>query len=233
MLSNFFIISVSTINIDGEHINRQLDSALKLSLPDVPRRLNKYIKLALLGATTCCRAITQHKTDVFVTAKHLSFEVMTDLLESSVVTHQPPKPINFIHSIGNSASFYVSQQLKLQGESLFLAETNDSFAHLLLLASHKLAVDVPSVLLGNLQQGQDFLRSSWLVVSSTASSNENIRVSFESVTRNVLHQVQPSQYEPTPDFYQLCRKLELGEIPNKLHTRAFSMQSGLQCNLYV
>ena len=192
-------------------------------LPRAPRRINPYIQAALMGAADCIKNYSKRSVDVFMCSSSSNWTVLEDLLESVIVEKEQAKPVSFIHSIGNAASFYVSGQLSLQGESLFLAEGSDYLAHMLLLAAVKMTAGSEAVMLGNLQLDKDRTESNWLLLGKNPDAAGTAKLSFESINKGKPVSGRPGT-RPLTEFNQLVRP---GVGPQIIGSPEFQRQSGL------
>lgn len=123
-----------------------------------PRRINRYIELALYGALHCNRNVSGNAVGVAPdTALYLACEAAmlvdcTGALRSNVVEGRPPTPFEFMNISGNMPGFYIAQQLHIQGPQLALHRHHSAFEsalELLQLSSgaHRRA------LVGNVEEG--------------------------------------------------------------------------------
>ncbi len=235
MLPDLYISSVAAKKFVGPERKNDVDAELKQLLPTAPRRLNLFIKTALIGAVDCVKTTELGNTDVFISSSNLSIEVMTDLITSAMIEGEPPKPVNFIHSIGNSASFYISQQLNLAGESLFLVEQSDSLAHLLLLAALKIKMGKASVLLGSLQQGDNCIQTGWLLINKQPTSEKYIKLSFSQTSSTADCSTGDNntciKEKVVTDIYHFCTSLAEGNVHCCVHSEDFKRQSGFAISL--
>ena len=231
MLPDLYITGMSALKFDNLEQKKSIDGELKQHLPTLPRRLNTYTKAALLGAVKCVDGKALANADVFLCSHHISLDVMDDLIRSTVFGKEPPKPINFIHSIGNSTTFYISQQLNLSGESLFLAEQNDCLAALMLLAALKIYDGRPAVLLGNVIQDRDSISTSWMLLEGQRAADAIIKIEFKTLTDGENDSAAYESRTDSHNFHQFCQNALAGNYPNNLHTDKFQRQSGLAINL--
>ncbi len=223
MLTDLYLTSASHIRIPHSDEWGELNTRLKQLIPTVPRRINRYIQVSLLGAAECIEDITEKSVDVFLCSPRISLEVMNDLLESVVIKKEQPKPVSFINSIGNAATFYVSQQLGLHGESLFLCEPGDSLAQMLLLSAVKIKSGSESVLIGNIHVDDEFTECSWLLLQRTATGKYLAKLSFEFVDGDGSIPM-PGPARLSTDFKQLA---ERQEMPEYIGSVEFQRQSGM------
>lgn len=205
MLTDFYLQSTSHFSIPLTDSNAELNLKMKQLMPNIPRRINRCIQVSLLGAFDCISGHAEKAVDVFLCSPSIGVSVMADLLESVVNKKEQPKPISFIHSIGNAATFYVSQNLDLHGESLFLSETNDCLAHMLLLTAVKMKSGRKTVLLGRVRTGSEFTECSWLLLTKTPTENSLTKLSFESLGSGDLT-INAGSSSHIADFKQLAER---------------------------
>jgi len=222
MLANLYLESSSHITIAQYDDQSELNSKIKQLIPNAPRRINRCIQVSLLGAMDCIKGHSGKSVDVFLCSPSISISVMRDLLESVLIKNEQPKPISFIHSIGNAATFYVSQQLALFGESLFLSETSDCLAHMLLLSAVKMKSGSQTILLGNIHTNNQFTECSWLLLKKTPSENCLTKLSFEPVNIGASTP-SPGSENQIANFGQLADK---PGIAGFVGSAEFQRQSG-------
>ncbi|HEX7340774.1 MAG TPA: hypothetical protein VF269_00715 [Rhodanobacteraceae bacterium] len=98
-----------------------LAAALKAACRTPPRRVDRFIQLALLGSARCVGTRTLDTDCGLYLASALgplasNIRVQQDLLANHVL----PRPFDFIHTLGGSAGFYVASNLGLHGPNQFL-----------------------------------------------------------------------------------------------------------------
>jgi len=92
------------------------------------RRIDRYIELCLLGALRCAQERSlQAETGLFLASQNSALGSVIAVLESIFDEHYPPKPFDFVNTLGNSACFYVAQLLGLSGKSIALSREGFSF----------------------------------------------------------------------------------------------------------
>lgn len=98
-------------------------AALKAAAPKMVRRTDRFIQLAMLGAY---RAVGNDRVDphsaLYMASGQGNLAVFNRLRDQRYIDHQPPKPVDFINSLSNTAGFYVAQLLELHGKNLNLAQ---------------------------------------------------------------------------------------------------------------
>lgn len=110
-----------------------LKPLLKETLGQSVRRIDRFIQLALIGAASCVNSAQANgaelptDTAVYLASgrgdMEITVEVQRDLFENA----HAPKPLNFINTVSNAASFYIAQNLKLSGRNQFIASRHWAF----------------------------------------------------------------------------------------------------------
>lgn len=99
-----------------------LKPILKQALARPPRRLSRFIQLAMIGAAHCVgdRALAPD-TDICLTSGSGDFDVTFDVLTRVLRDRQAPKPLSFINTVSNAACYYLTKQFDLHGASTFVS----------------------------------------------------------------------------------------------------------------
>lgn len=141
----------------GDHYH-EVDSAPPDLLPlvractgNVPRRVGRFIQLALLGALRCRQ---QHalprETAVYLSSARGDLQTMIEILQELFRDGRVPKPLQFINTVSNAACFHIAQSLGLQSRSNFICNRHSAFESALQLATLDLALgDLTSALVGS------------------------------------------------------------------------------------
>ncbi len=122
-----------------------LDADLKRLCGERPRRVDRFIELALLGSARCV-AGQALKSDCGVYLGS-SFGPIASNIASQVTMFRekdPPKPFDFMNTLGAAAGFHVARNLKLGGQNLFVARRGAALEAALALAEADLALGVVS-----------------------------------------------------------------------------------------
>jgi hypothetical protein len=99
------------------------------------RRIDRFIQLALLGASRCVNSIDlPASTAVYLTSGQGDLDVTIEVLEKIYQKGEPPKPLSFINTVSNAACFNIARHLGLQGKSSFVTGHYFSFERNLELA---------------------------------------------------------------------------------------------------
>ncbi len=99
------------------------------------RRINKFIMLSLMGVHQCVhgRGI-DHATAVYLSTENGNLGDTENVLHQIFRENSFPKPLNFINTMSNTASFYVAQSLQTLGRSITVSSSNVAFERGLELA---------------------------------------------------------------------------------------------------
>lgn len=129
----------------------ELMPLVKETIGSAPRRLGRFIQLALIGAG---RALGGQKADpkigVYLTSGRGDMQVTTDVMQQVYVEGTPPRPLSFINTVSNTACFYIAKQFGLAGRSSFVCNRYFSFESALSLAMLDIEVGVAnSALVGS------------------------------------------------------------------------------------
>jgi|HigsolmetaAR202D_1030399.scaffolds.fasta_scaffold00150_34 hypothetical protein len=99
------------------------------------RRIGRFIQLALIGAGRCAKqAALPEDAAVYLGSGRGDLEVTIEVMHSIVRDGRAPKPLSFINTVSNAASFYVAQSLKLTSQSTFVCNRYFAFETMLQLA---------------------------------------------------------------------------------------------------
>jgi len=135
----------------GEEIG-ELKSALKMATGKTFRRTDRYIQLALFGVHGA-RQIIGPDTALFLASGEGNLSVFNRLRDQRNIDHQPPRPVDFINLLGNTAGFYIAQYFGLSGKNLFLSHHGFPAQMALILAENDLKVGrEQQVLLGGVDE---------------------------------------------------------------------------------
>lgn len=105
-----------------------LGNAIRDLLGRRVRRIDRYIELCLLGVLRCTQERSlPAETGLFLASQNSAIGSVVTVMESIFDEHYPPKPFDFVNTLGNSACFYVAQLLGLSGKSIVLSREGFSF----------------------------------------------------------------------------------------------------------
>ncbi len=147
-----YIHSISGYNAVPGKETDDIKAALKIATGKVFRRTDRYIQLALLGAYRN-RENIQPDSALFIVSGEGNLSVFNRLRDQRFLHHQPPRPVDFINSLSNTAGFYVAQHLNLNGKNLFLSHHGFPTQMALLLAENDLKLKKQKqILLGGVDE---------------------------------------------------------------------------------
>jgi len=148
-----YIHNTGSLNLQ-EGNNFDVKTALKEATGKPFRRTDRFIQMALLGAHN---AVGEEKLDpataLYMASGQGNLAVFNRLRDQQYVLKQPPKPVDFINSLSNTAGFYVAQHLGLHGKNLNLNQHGFVVYMTLLLAQNDLCVGAQEqVLVGGVDE---------------------------------------------------------------------------------
>ena len=151
-----YIHSVGTLGrVEGEELD--VKAAWKAISAKMIRRTDRFIQLALLGAHEALNARTlSQNTALYMASGQGNLAVFKRLRDQRYIHKQPPKPVDFINSLSNTAGFYVAQYFGLTGKNLNVSRLNNVAETLLLLAQNDLELGHETeILLGGVDELQE------------------------------------------------------------------------------
>ncbi|QLF94281.1 hypothetical protein HW090_14175 [Pseudomonas sp. ABC1] len=113
------VIAAHELHGNAQCDDKALKSALVEWLPNPPRRIDRLILLALLGAAPL-KGQVRSDCGLYLASRHPARSTMGALLDAVCVQQRQPKPFEFVNSVSNAAGFHVAQQLGLEGPNLFI-----------------------------------------------------------------------------------------------------------------
>ena len=148
-----YIHQVGSINYKETQLV-DIKAQCKLIAPKFIRRTDQFIQLAILGVEQIKR---NTKIDancaLYLTSGQGNIGVFQRLCEQNFIDKMPPKPVDFINSLSNTAGFYVSQFLNLESKNSNLSHLCFVVEMALLLAKSDLLLNKEeSILLGGVDQ---------------------------------------------------------------------------------
>ncbi|MGX2967104.1 hypothetical protein ACWIW6_03485 [Ursidibacter sp. B-7004-1] len=164
------------------------DKALRLALKELgidARRMSRFTQLALLGALPLKEKI-KHNTAIYLGSSFSSPSKFNKIFHN-LQSENIPSPLDFMANLNNAATFHLSQSLKTENTSLFLAIDSENYWQPLKLAELDLSINSrQSALVGwafehyaeNQQEG-----SCWLLVS-TEAENAIAKVNWQALDYN-------------------------------------------------
>ena len=148
-----YVHKVGSLNCKaGEQMD--VKAVLKEATGQSFRRSDRFIQMALLGAY---RAVGDERlandTALYLASGQGNLAVFNRLRDQQYVLKQPPKPVDFINSLSNTAGFYVAQFLGLFGKNLNLTQHGFVVYMTLLLAQNDLNIGAQKqVLVGGVDE---------------------------------------------------------------------------------
>ena len=113
------VIAASEISGSAALDDKALKAALGQYLSSPPRRIDRLIFQALLGAVLLKDRV-RSDCGLYLASRHPARPTMGALLDAVCVQQRQPKPFEFVNSVSNAAGFHVAQQLGLEGPNLFI-----------------------------------------------------------------------------------------------------------------
>ncbi|MGI1677140.1 MAG: beta-ketoacyl synthase chain length factor [Cellvibrionaceae bacterium] len=170
----------------------ELKTLVKESTGKAIRRITRFVQLALIGASRCCKDIEIDKSaSVYFASCRGDTGVTVDLLNGLVRDQQPPAPLSFVNSVSNAACFQVAKSVDVFGGSNFITNRYDPiFAALQLAQSDFILGSASSALIGSvdccslpldehrrrvdLSTNQGLVEASnWLLIASLSAEQES------------------------------------------------------------
>ncbi|MDK9706459.1 MAG: hypothetical protein OEL83_05355 [Desulforhopalus sp.] len=118
------------------------------------RRVNKFIMLSLMGVHQCVHGRTiDPATAVYLSTENGNLGDTENVLHQIFRENSFPKPLNFINTMSNTASFYVAQSLQTLGRSITVSSKNVAFERGLELARVDFALQhIQEALIGGVDE---------------------------------------------------------------------------------
>lgn len=135
-----------------------LRELLRACMPNPPRRINRYIRLALIGAHRCLGSLEDPlapDTPVYMASEQGNAAEAISLLDEIVWHGRSPKPMSFINVSSNMVGYYLAASFGLHGRNINVARSHASFGAMLELASLEPYLQAPpqaSILLGTVAE---------------------------------------------------------------------------------
>ncbi len=151
-----YIHKIGSINRrEGEELD--VKSAWKVVSPKMIRRTDRFIQLSLLGAYTAVGEDSLDKgTALYMVSGQGNLAVFKRLRDQRYIHKLPPKPVDFINSLSNTAGFYVAQFFDLYGKNLNVSRQGLVVENTLLLAQVDLELGKEEqILLGGVDELQE------------------------------------------------------------------------------
>src|SRR5699024_3895923 len=123
-----------------------LDAALRACMGKPPRRINRYIRLALIGAHRCMARLDQplaSTTPLLMASEQGNVAEAVALMDEIVVHGRSPMPMPFINVSSTMVGYYLATSLGLSGRNVNVARDHGTFGALLELAALEAVVAPP------------------------------------------------------------------------------------------
>lgn len=147
-----YIHGIGSYNVVPGKENPDIQAVLKAATGKMFRRTDRYIQLSLLGVHEMAENIDSGSA-LFMTSGQGNLSVFNRIRDQQFIEHQPPRPVDFINSLSNTAGFYVAQYLNLSGKNLFLSHHGFPAQMALLLAENDLKLKKQKqILLGGVDE---------------------------------------------------------------------------------
>ncbi len=131
-----------------------IKQACKKVAPNYIRRTDRFIQLGILGVSEIGN-LASH-TALYLVSGQGDLAVFNRSCEQRYIEKTPPKPVDFINSLSNTAGFYLSKYLGLDSENLNLSHHGFVVENALRLAQAKLNLDRDKqILLGGIDERPD------------------------------------------------------------------------------
>jgi hypothetical protein len=123
-----FIHSSSVFLTDPVKDGHVLKDELKRYTEVHFRRVNKFVILSLIGAhKSVFGKELDRRTSIYLTTERGNLGDTENVLHQIYRKQSLPMPYNFINTMSNTASFYVSQGLNVEGRNISISSQNLSF----------------------------------------------------------------------------------------------------------
>lgn len=92
------------------------------------RRIDRYIEFCLLGGLSCAQGQElPEDTAVYMATRGGTVATTSQAMAAIYEQHQPPKPLHFINTLGNTACFHLTKELNISGQAMVVAQEHLSF----------------------------------------------------------------------------------------------------------
>ena len=151
-----YIHKTGSVNLrEGEELD--VKAAWKVVSPKMIRRTDRFIQLSLLGAYDAIgEEVLEKETALYMASGQGNLAVFKRLRDQRYIHKLPPKPVDFINSLSNTAGFYVAQFFDLFGKNLNVSRQGLVVENILLLAQVDLELGKEKqILLGGVDELQE------------------------------------------------------------------------------
>lgn len=122
-----------------------LKPAMKQVCRERPRRVDRFIELALLGSGLCVQSRElRHGCGIYLGSGFGPMASNVAVQEQMLRDRECPKPFDFMNILGASAGFHVAKNLELTGQNLFVSRRGASLEAALVLAQADLMLGAVS-----------------------------------------------------------------------------------------
>lgn len=151
-----YVHHFSTVNIQQDQ-EVDIKSECKKVAPSFVRRTDRFIQLGLLGVSGIKHQCNIAKeTALFMASGQGNLSVFNRLCQQRYVEQVPPKPVDFINSLSNTAGFYIANYLGLKSKNINLAQQGFVVENTLLLAKASLLTQQEQqILVGGVDERSD------------------------------------------------------------------------------
>lgn len=133
-----YVHCIASVNIKQDQ-DIDVKAECKKVAPSFVRRTDRFIQLGLLGVSGIKeQQELDKKTALFMVSGQGNLSVFNRLCQQRYVENMPPKPVDFINSLSNTAGFYIAKFLGLESKNLNLAQQGFVVENALLLADASL-----------------------------------------------------------------------------------------------
>lgn len=150
------MIYIEQIGIINYKEDQKVDikAQCKLVAPQFIRRTDDFIQLGILGVEQIKRLTPiPSNTAIYLTSGQSDLGVFQRLCDQRFIEKSPPKPVDFINSLSNTAGFYIGKFLNLESKNTNLSHISFVVEMALLLAKSDLMLgNEQKILLGGVDQ---------------------------------------------------------------------------------
>lgn len=185
------------------------------------RRIDRFTQLCLIGAHRCVGdSRLPPQTGLYLGSRFASISNTISVHTQMIAQGNVPKPAHFINTLSNSAGYYVSKNLQLEGKNLFVSRTDASLEAVFHIANLDLqSQQVEQVLVGIADEApyplSDHRRrlgvamdtplaeaSHWFLIQATATSTTAVDLKQPNLLGRVL------EVKTLGDVHELCTWLQ-------------------------
>ena len=124
----FYVDASYTLLNVVEHEHTNLIALIRELTGEKMRRVDRYTLLALAGAMQCGDITKVRPEAAMVLATQTgTLSTTIDMMHKIGIEKQPPKPFQFVNSLGNSACYSLANMMNIHGPSLAVSRESFSF----------------------------------------------------------------------------------------------------------